>query len=116
MGVGHIDETNGFIIESPEARSASMKVLIDGNGGWKDHVMRVIELEEGGFSPKHTHDWPHINYMIEGKGILHIDGRDYPVTAGSYAFVPGGKLHQFRNNGSAPFKFICIVPTEGHVV
>jgi len=60
------------------------------------------------------HDWPHINYIVEGRGVLHVDGRDTPIESGSYAFVPAGSTHQFRNAGSGRFRFICIVPTEGH--
>jgi quercetin dioxygenase-like cupin family protein len=36
------------------------------------------------------------------------------VEAGSYAYVPADKLHQFRNAGDGMFRFICIVPKEGH--
>ena len=52
--------------------------------------------------------------MIEGDGELMIDGQIHNVTSGSYALVPEGKLHQFRNAGKDVFKFICIVPKEGH--
>jgi len=52
--------------------------------------------------------------MVEGKGILHIDGVDHEVEAGSFAYVPEDKLHQFLNVGEGKFKFICIVPKDGH--
>jgi quercetin dioxygenase-like cupin family protein len=100
---------------SPEVNAAAMKVLISSVEGWNDHVMRIVELGEDGYSPKHAHDWPHINYMIEGKGVLHMDGEDHTVEAGSFAYVPAGALHQYRNTGGTPFRFICIVPTEGHI-
>jgi mannose-6-phosphate isomerase-like protein (cupin superfamily) len=45
-----------------------------------------------------------------------VDGRDTPVGAGAFAYVPAGKEHQYRNAGKGIFRFICIVPTEGHVV
>jgi mannose-6-phosphate isomerase-like protein (cupin superfamily) len=38
------------------------------------------------------------------------------VGPGAYAYVPAGKPHQYRNAGSEPLRFICIVPKEGHVV
>jgi quercetin dioxygenase-like cupin family protein len=28
--------------------------------------------------------------------------------------VPANTEHQFRNTGDGTFRFICIVPTEGH--
>ncbi len=95
-------------------KNASMKVLVGPEEGWESHVMRIVELEPSGYSPEHSHPWPHINYMLEGEGVLMMDGVDYPVKAGGFAFVPAGMHHQFKNAGNTTFKFICIVPTEGH--
>lgn len=114
MIVNNMKHIKGKEIVHPEAKGANMKVLVSPNEGWDGYVMRVVEVEEGGYSPKHTHDWPHINYMIEGKGELMIDGKNHPVEAGSYSYVPANSLHQFRNVGTTPFKFICIVPENGH--
>ncbi len=114
MIVGNISELEAKVISHPDADNSKMKVLVSAKEGWEDYVMRVVEVEENGYTPKHSHPWPHINYMIEGIGELMINGEINPVTAGSYAFVPKKALHQFRNVGKETFKFICIVPKEGH--
>lgn len=114
MIVGNIKDLEAIEVKHPSAKNAAMKVLIGNTEGWDSHVMRVVEVEVGGFTPKHSHPWPHINYMIEGKGEVMIDGTAYPVESGSYSFVPNDTLHQFRNVGDTIFKFICIVPKEGH--
>lgn len=116
MIVGNIKDLDKIIVTSNLAKNAGMKVLVSPENGWDGYVMRVVEVEEEGYTPKHSHPWPHINYMIEGEGSLMIDGKENPVTSGSFAFVPGEKLHQFRNTGKGTFKFICIVPEEGHKV
>ncbi len=102
-------------IASPAVKGAALKVLISAREGWHDHVMRVIELEPGGYTPHHDHDWPHINYILEGSGVLRIGDREHAVTSGFYACVPAGQVHQFRNSGAGKFRFICIVPTQGHI-
>ena len=114
MIVDHESAILAGVINSPEVRHAAMKVLVGAEQGWADHVMRVVELGPGGYSPKHRHPWPHINYMLEGDGVLEIEGHAHAVRAGSYACVPAGTEHQFRNTGQAQFRFICIVPAEGH--
>ncbi|XMB72901.1 cupin domain-containing protein [Mycoplasmatota bacterium WC30] len=114
MVVGNIHELESKLITHPDAENAWMKVLVSPKEGWEDYVMRVVEVGENGFTPKHSHPWPHINYVIDGSGELMIDGKINPVIAGSYAFVPANTLHQFRNAGKVIFKFICIVPKEGH--
>ena len=101
-------------VVSPEVRNAAIKVLIGEKEGWTDHVMRIVELGPDGHSPRHSHPWPHINYMVEGIGSLFMDGRDHPVEAGTYSFVPANTEHQFKNAGNGMFRFICIVPKEGH--
>jgi quercetin dioxygenase-like cupin family protein len=114
MIVSHVDKTPSKSMEMPGVKAAAMKVLIGEPQGWNDHVMRIIELDEDGYSPQHAHPWPHINYMLEGQGVLDLGGQEHAVSAGSYAFVPADIQHQFRNAGSGKFRFICIVPKEGH--
>jgi quercetin dioxygenase-like cupin family protein len=116
MIIGHENVLEKHIVDSPEVKNAMMKVLISPENGWKDHVMRIIELDEGGYTPRHTHAWPHINYVVEGRGLLHLEGHDTKLETGSFAYVPAGQLHQYKNEGKGFFRFICIVPAEGHSV
>lgn len=114
MYIGHVDELTAKIAADPLAKNTGMKVLISNEEGWTDHVMRVVELGVDGHSPKHQHDWPHINYVVEGEGTLFLNGKLNPLKVGTYAYVPSNELHQFANTGAGPFKFICIVPNKGH--
>jgi len=112
--LGQLNTVIGNPITNPLAKDAMIKVLVGPSEGWQDHVMRVIELQKDGYTPKHTHAWPHINLVLEGTGILYLNGVENEVQAGAYAYIPGGELHQFKNAGDRPFKFVCIVPKEGH--
>ncbi len=116
MIVSNVNKVPVTKVNNIETKSISMKVLISPKNGWEGYVMREVEVLEGGYTPKHSHPWEHINYMIEGKGELMIDGKINEVTAGSFAFVPPGVLHQFRNVGKEVFRFICIVPERGHFI
>jgi len=113
MIIGHINEIVGTKMVGPEIKDAVKQVLVSPENGWDGWVMRLITLEAGGFAPRHTHSWPHINFVYSGQGNLHLDGQDYALSAGSFAYIPGGKLHQFQNNSQEPLVFICIVPEEG---
>ncbi len=116
MAIGHISDLVGKEINHPKALDSSMKVLISPKEGWDGYVMRVVEVKENGYTPKHSHPWPHVNYILEGEGELMIDSKNHRVVAGSYAYVPGNAVHQFKNIGKNVFKFICIVPEEGHIL
>jgi len=102
------------IVNHPDAKNTFMKVLIGPEDGWEDYVLRTFELSEDGHSPKHSHDWPHINYVLEGSGVLLLNGEENEITKGSIAYVPSNEIHQFRNTEKEPLKFICIVPKQGH--
>jgi quercetin dioxygenase-like cupin family protein len=114
MSIGHKENLEKKPVTHPEAKEATMQVLISPNEGWEGYVMRIFEVAPGGFTPRHNHPWPHINYIIRGKATLHLNGEENALSPGSYAYVPAGALHQFRNTGDEPFEFICIVPEEGH--
>ena len=112
--IGNINDIKGKKLENELVKNALMKVLVSPTDGWDGYVMRVVELEKDGYTPKHSHDWPHINYVIEGEGEILIDDKYIKVNAGAYAFVPNNTLHQYRNVSDKTFKFICIVPEIGH--
>lgn len=113
MIIGHINNLAGVPMQGPEVKGTLKKVLVSPQEGWDGWVMRLFTLNADGFTPRHTHPWPHINYITEGCGILHLDGQDYEIAEGAFAYVPEGKLHQFCNNSERNLSFICIVPEEG---
>ncbi|MCR3923502.1 MAG: cupin domain-containing protein [Firmicutes bacterium] len=115
MIVGHINDLKGTPVVSEAVKNISKQVLVSPTEGWDGYVMRVFTIGDDGHTPKHRHAWPHINWVIAGEGILHLEGTDYPLKEGSYAYVPSDALHQFTNPGSEPLRFICIVPEEGDV-
>lgn len=89
------------------------RVLVSPEQGWDGWVMRLFDVQPGGHTPRHAHDWPHINFVASGGGVLLLDGVEHPIAAGAYAYVPAGHEHQFRAAADAPLSFVCIVPEGG---
>lgn len=90
------------------------QIVIGPDDGSDEIVMRYFTLSEGGSSPYHKHDWPHLVRIEEGNGILvDKDNKTSSITAGDYVFVEGNAMHCFKNTGKSPFSFICIVPSRG---
>lgn len=113
MIVGNIKDLIPEEVKAEGVSGATRRVLVGPREGWDGYVMRLFQLASGGHTPCHQHDWPHINYVTHGKGILHLEGQDLVITEGSYAYVPANAQHQFRNTGETPLEFICIVPEQG---
>lgn len=113
MFVGKVSDIKEFKLNSPELLNAYKKTLIGPGQGWEGWVMRLFTLRDKGYSPRHTHPWPHINYVVSGTGILYLNGEEHPLESGAVAYVPAGALHQFTCTGRDDLAFICIVPEEG---
>lgn len=114
MPYGHTNLLNATPVNNPAAKDTTIQVLVGPSDGWDSHVMRILEVEAGGYSPKHQHPWPHINYILEGEGTLLIEGKLEKAVAGNYAYIPANTEHQFSAAKDSKLRFICIVPKEGH--
>jgi quercetin dioxygenase-like cupin family protein len=102
------------------------KVQMDGAAGvWKQiplgkkdgapvYSYRVFTLEPGGNTPYHSHPFEHMNFVIEGHGVLvNEEGKEQPVKAGDFVLVDPDERHQYRNSSSDQvFRMICGVPKE----
>lgn len=50
-----------------------------------------------------------VYYILEGEGVMHIDGERSAVGPGDAVYIPPGAKQQIRNPGSRDLVFICIV-------
>lgn len=115
MVIGHSKDVAGISVQGEGVHKVTKKVLISPQEGWEGWVMRLFELGAGGYTPRHSHDWPHINWIVSGKGTLYLDGQEHQIGAGDYAYVPNNVPHQFKAADNSGLSFICIVPEEGEV-
>ncbi|WP_347487972.1 cupin domain-containing protein [Desulfoscipio sp. XC116] len=100
-------------INAPGALNVIKQTLVGPAQGWEGWVMRLFTVAPNGYTPRHSHPWPHINYIVSGQGAMYLDGQEHLVSPGYTAYVPGGAEHQFINRRQQDFVFICIVPEEG---
>ena len=93
-----------------EARSTTIRWLIAEPEGAPNFYMRLFEVEPGGNTPHHEHEWEHEIFIIEGEGELVGDDESFPLNAGDAVFVQGGDIHHLENTGIESMKFLCLVP------
>ena len=109
----HYTEVPAETFAGDDVSGASIRWLIDdGHDGAPVYALRMIELQPGGYSPRHVHANEHENFIVEGQGKVLISDTWYDLKPGDVAFVPGGILHQYRNTGDTVFKFLCGVPVK----
>ena len=59
--------------------------------------------------PRHVHDSDEVFIFIQGKGVIPIDGVEYPVKTGDVVIVRAGEDHHTRSSTDDP-----LVAEVGH--
>ena len=52
--------------------------------------------------PRHVHDVDEVFILLQGSGVIPIDGKDYPVRAGDVVIVAAGEDHHTRSSEDDP--------------
>ena len=51
---------------------------------------------------RHVHDTEEVFIFIQGKGVIPIDGVDYPVQTGDVVIIEAGEDHHTRSSNDDP--------------
>ena len=101
-------------VEAKDAEGGSRKLkvrwLITKETGAKNFAMRLFEMDAGGNSPLHTHNWEHEVFILEGEGVVVGGKEEKKFKAGDAIFIPPNEKHQLRSSGEKPVKFLCLIP------
>jgi len=52
--------------------------------------------------PRHVHEVDEVFIILQGKGVIPIDGIDYPVRTGDVVIVEAGEDHHTRSSVEEP--------------
>jgi quercetin dioxygenase-like cupin family protein len=96
------------------AKNVQMQLLCGPDDGCPTFAMRQFIVAPGGCTPRHHHDYEHEVLILAGEGTAFAQNADHPIKPGDVLFIPANELHQFRNTGSEPLHFICLVPAFVH--
>ena len=112
MKVQHHTDIDRKPVEMEGAYGCHVRWLVDRSDGAPNFAMRQFEVGPGGYTPKHSHPYEHEVYVLEGKGTV-LEGEEvHSLQAGDVVYVAPDDIHQFRNTGPTPLKFLCLVPNS----
>jgi quercetin dioxygenase-like cupin family protein len=66
----------------------------------------VTTFPPGGALRLHTHNCDESVTLIEGQGLVEIDGEQFPMKPFDTTFVPAGTPHRFINKGAQPMRIL----------
>lgn len=110
MKVNHYEEVDSQQVEMEGAVGCQVRWLVGEPDGAPTFAMRQFEVATGGHTPKHSHPYEHEVFVLEGDGVVLEDDVEHPLKTGDVIFVKPDEVHQFRNTGDRPMKFLCMIP------
>ena len=72
----------------------------------------LTELAPGGWLGLHRHTQAEVYHLVEGSGVVVLDGVEHRVAAGSAVFIPGDAEHGIRNTGEGTLRFVYAFATD----
>ncbi len=96
-------------VTMPGAEGVRMSLMVGREDGAPNFSLRHFQVVPGGHSPRHSHDYEHEVYIVEGAGEVLLDGAYRPIGPGDVVYVPADHEHQFKA-GDQGLRFLCLVP------
>ena len=113
MKITSLEQIPAVPMQMAGAVGVTKQVPLGGADGAPNFSFRVFTVVPGGHTPYHIHDSEHLNYVMQGEGVLVDEaGDEYPIKAGEFALVIPNEKHQYRNTSATEdLKMICAVPS-----
>ena len=114
MKIVNVNDVEKNKVTMQGAEKAFKQIPIANADGSPAYSFRVFTIEPSGFTPYHQHNYEHLNYIIEGEGVIvNEQGEEKQIKQGDFALVMPNEKHQYRNkSGDKNFVMICAVPKQ----
>lgn len=112
MKLVHYESVESKPVEMQGSSGCSMRQLVSAADGAPNFAMRQFEVAPGGHTPLHSHPYEHEVFVLDGEGTVREGDQEHPITKGDVIYVAPDDVHQFRNTGAGPLKFLCLVPND----
>ncbi len=113
MHITRLEDVKKIKPDMEGAQGVYKQIPISRDNGTPTFSLRVFTIEPGGHTPLHSHPFEHLNYVIEGRGIVVSGDQKHELNKGDFVLVLPGETHQYRNTSKdKPMLVICAVPKE----
>jgi mannose-6-phosphate isomerase-like protein (cupin superfamily) len=96
----------------PASPNREFRYLVDQDIGCND-VTQFIGVIPPGRAPLHSHTYDEVIYILEGQGVLHLDGTETAISAGTCIHLPPLVEHCLENSGSADMRVLGVFHPAG---
>ena len=96
----------------PATPNREFRYLVNQDAGCVD-VTQFVGVIPPGRAPEHSHTYDEVVYILEGNGVYHIAGEDFPLEAGTCLHLPPYVRHCLENTGSNNMKVLGVFHPSG---
>jgi quercetin dioxygenase-like cupin family protein len=107
--IRNLGEASLTPVDMAGVKGVRMGIMCGREHGAPNFALRQFQVEPGGHSPRHSHDYEHEVYIVSGGGTVLLDGQERPIGHGDVIYVPADHEHQFKA-GEQGMTFLCLVP------
>ncbi|MBC8313299.1 MAG: cupin domain-containing protein [Candidatus Cloacimonetes bacterium] len=115
MKLIHFDDVPLETVSIEGAKNVKLRWLISDKDNAPNFALRMFELEAGGFTPFHTHNWEHEVFVIQGTGILVTEDGEKDFQQWDVIYTDPNIYHQFKNSGDSMLRFLCAIPIDSYL-
>lgn len=110
MIVKHFEDIVAKPVAMEGAEDVYIREVITARDGAPNFAMRIFDVQPGGHTPFHQHDYEHEIFILSGQGEVTEGNRVFELQHGSALLIRPGTPHQFRNPGDEVLRFVCLIP------
>jgi mannose-6-phosphate isomerase-like protein (cupin superfamily) len=97
----------------PASPNREFRYLVNQDVGCLD-VTQFVGVIPPGRAGMHSHTYDEVVYVLEGDGLLHLDGSEpTPISRGSCIHLPPLREHSLENVGETPMRVLGVFHPSG---
>ena len=91
-----------------DAAGKCVTCLAEGEG----LTLGVARLPPGEELHEHRHEQSEVYFVLDGAGVVTVNGEERDVADGAAVFIPGNALHSCRNTGDVELRFAYVLAAD----
>ncbi len=107
----------GLIVDAKQVQPGPMRFpgvigrsLMNAESGSPTVQMSLLTIEPGCALPLHTHGNAESFFVLEGEGIVIVNGVDSAIGPEMALLALEGEVHGFSNQTDKPLRILCVHP------
>jgi len=75
-------------------------------------TMGIAKIPPGEALHEHRHLQAEVYLILQGRGLVRVDGKPQPIAAGAAVFIPTNAPHSCENTGTTDLRFTYVFPAN----